>query len=114
MRRDLDLCRQVLQVVENSDGAFFAPIWSEPPSTDPVDQRWFFHARLLVDGRLLADTNGAGPYRLTSDGCDFLDVSRDDVIWREALAASGAIGGVTLTQIGQICAVLVRRRLDGA
>lgn len=108
MRRDDDYMRQILLDMEAS------PNWQFEGSSGvmaPDDQarKRAYHIGLLLDGGLLTklDPNGHG-VRMTSQGHDFLEVTRQSDAWNAVKAASRKLGGATasmMLRIGEAYAV---------
>jgi hypothetical protein len=84
MKRDLDLIRQLLMVVENSEAATLNPSYGLTPG----DQRVQYHLRLLVDAGLVRGVGLTGEgsvcVRLTWDGHELLELIRNEQLWERA------------------------------
>lgn len=88
MKRNADLIRAMALAIED------LPPGQNLSKMDGVDAHTFAaHAELmvearLVDGRILksygSEPAAAVIFRLTWDGCDFLDAARSDTLWRKA------------------------------
>jgi hypothetical protein len=88
MQRDLDFLRLMMLKIEEKpykevvDRSFFLQL-------DPSPEKIAYHAELLIDSKYIIGniyrTIGFIPdfeiYRLTSDGCDYLDSIRNDNVW---------------------------------
>lgn len=119
MKRDLDLARQLLLDIEARDAdcsvAVLRPLSSRSatngsashnydPNSFEVDERIRYHLRLLIDGGYLREvdrtTAGVPCVRLTHDGCELLELSRSESLWREAKwLCQERTGGESLTVI---------------
>ncbi|HZT20178.1 MAG TPA: DUF2513 domain-containing protein [Dongiaceae bacterium] len=97
MRRDMDLCREILRRVEahpRGNEAFRLQI--EGRSAEEVS----YHVKILGQAGLLETYRGPAdvsmPVALTWAGCEFMDATRDDHRWRDvkarALRATGSLG----------------------
>ena len=94
MKRNMDLCRDILFKVEAGDGLLVEVSHNDFKN---VSQDHFFeHVRLLGEANLLdvsAMSMGEGQsLRLTWDGHEFLDLARSDTVWRKALQGIGKQG----------------------
>lgn len=87
MKRDIDLCRQLLFDLEAS-GAESAVNVLRSRLSKEADDRVRYHLRLLVDAGLAKEverkTNGVASIRLTNAGSDFIELCRSDARWRDA------------------------------
>ncbi len=91
MKRDLDLIRKILQIVEECDNPNGIGGKLTVPGYD--DSFVSYHIKLLMDAGLVeavdACTLGPNGYlfipkNLTWEGHEFLDASRDEKIWKKA------------------------------
>lgn len=101
MKRDIDLCRQLLFDLE-AHGSECAMNVLRSRLANEADDRVRYHLRLLADAGLVKEvdrtTNGIACVRLTSAGCELIELSRSDARWREAKAAVlQRTGGLSLT-----------------
>lgn len=111
MRRSWDLIRQILRIVESTALNDFAIVSLPIPNVDPREVQ--AHVRLLIEAGFLggdADEPGGTKPRFKIDellwmGAEFLDASRDDAIWNQAMQISsvgsqpGSITHQTLLEI---------------
>jgi hypothetical protein len=90
MKRDMDLIRAILQRVESDESITPAQPLEIPEHTP---EQVNYHIALLkdagfieaaIDGDLSGAVTSAFIDRLTWQGHEFLDASRDDAIWRKA------------------------------
>lgn len=100
MKRDLDLCRQLLFDLEarSSECAINTLRAGEP------DDRIRYHLRLLCDAGLVKETDRTKGnltcLRLTSAGVELIELSRSEARWRDAKAlVLDRTGGQSLTAI---------------
>ncbi len=99
MKRDMDLVRHILKVVEEAD----EPVPIRSLVTDKWGKGEIGHHMVIMQeaGLLTASIQAAGgdPYysayanRLTWAGHDFLDAARSDTIWDKAKDAAKKLGG---------------------
>lgn len=84
MKRDLDLVRQLLFVIESSETAALNHVYG----LSPGDQRVQYHLRLLVDAGLARGVGLTGEgsvcVRLTWDGHEMLELVRNESLWERA------------------------------
>lgn len=91
MKRDMDLIRKILQLVESCENAYGC---EEMPEVDGYDsQTVSYHLRILRDANLIEaepiDECGRGytdyyGINLTWAGQDFLSAANDDTLWQKA------------------------------
>lgn len=93
MKRDMDICREILLQIEEKPADYHPPIMLKLPeqSKEVVSE----HVRLLAEACLIEAVSGSfkggsdwQPTRLTWDGHDFIDAARDDGLWRKAKEAT--------------------------
>lgn len=88
MKRDLDLCLEILREIEESD-------WSTRPialaaATESDKLKVEYHCKILADAGLLVGHEGEKHgrttmfYRLSWQGHEFLDASRNPTHWEKA------------------------------
>jgi hypothetical protein len=97
MKRDMDLCRDLMRQIANSptlDGPVEVAV--EGRSNDEVS----YHLHILRQAGLIeaidfSSLSGMAyrPLRLTWEGNEFLDATRDETIWTRAKAGFGKAGG---------------------
>ena len=91
MQRDMNLVRQILLELEKSDGySEFRTIRIQGQSSEVIA----YHLILLYEAGLIEGTPNKQTFnspasistrRLTWDGHEFLDLSRNDKLWKKAL-----------------------------
>lgn len=101
MKRDVDLCRQLLFDLE-AHGPDCAVNVLRTGIVGDADDRVRHHLRLLIDAGFVKEvdrtTNGLACVRLTNAGVEFLEVSRCDTRWRDAKQlVLERTGGLSLT-----------------
>jgi hypothetical protein len=119
MKRDLDLARQLLLDIEARDADCSVSVLKPTPlreslngtanhnfasSNFDTDERIRYHLRLLIDGGYLREvdrtTAGVPCVRLTHDGHELIELSRQEELWREAKwLCQERTGGLSLTVI---------------
>jgi hypothetical protein len=128
MKRDMDLCREILRQIEESPDSASPAIRIEGRSAEEIS----YHVKLLseaglveagaADGRFISkEADGSdrikgqkvySPNSLTWQGHDFLDAARDDTIWRKAnskILESG--GGLAFDVLKAMLIAEAKRRL---
>ena len=97
MKRDMDLIREMLRIMEESESAQAPSMTIEGYTKEQVG----FHALLLIeaglaDGQRLA-TLGVGIepagrlFKITWEGYEFLANAKDDSVWEKAKAKAGDV-----------------------
>jgi hypothetical protein len=90
MKRDMDLVRAILQVVESCEDSYGI---NSPVIEGYNEAQIAYHLRLLLDGGLIEVKTTAeecqqedlyGGINLTWNGQDFLDAAKDDTLWKKA------------------------------
>ena len=104
MKRNLDLIRNILFAVENSN-SIDASLTLNSLSELHQDQALIlYHVFLLDDaGFIIGIIDETAPYisiaRLTNEGHDYLDTIRDDSIWKQTKSTLGKISGSASLEI---------------
>src|SRR5690606_26618076 len=106
MKRDLDLCRQLLLDLE-AQGPDCALNVLRTGLAHDADERVRFHVRLLLDAGLAREVdrtiNGVPCVRLTHAGCELLDLCRDEAVWNDAKACvRERTGSLSLTLVRNV------------
>ena len=105
MKRDMDLARSILQEIEKAsyDGS-----WVDVHIPDHSDQEIVYHVMLLNEAGLIeaidlssADGPEWKPRRLTWEGHEFLEASRDENVWQEAKRIMAEKGGGFVFELGK-------------
>lgn len=96
MKRDDDYLRELLMEIESHEHCLFLVIRTMGRGS-PQEEKWF-HAQLLCDqGYLFQESDSA--YRLTAQGCEFLDSIRDEGVWSKTKQAVAETGGNATLEI---------------
>lgn len=108
MKRDLDLCRQLLADIEGH-GPDCAVTALRPGTTGEGEETVRYHLRLLIDADLVKEvdrhTGGVPCVRLTNAGHELLELSHSEARWREAKWVVGERTGTqSLTVIRSVLA----------
>jgi len=116
MRRDSDLIRAILLVIEadeRSDVLCIPKI--EGYDDDAID----CHTRLLVEKGFLntyfPDRARGQPWvciRLTWEGYDFLDNVRDPVVWRAVKRSAKKVGSWSIETLSAVAKAMILSRID--
>lgn len=115
MKRDFELLKQILIMVEDAE-TFDESVAIKIPgrSGDVIE----YHVILLHEAGLIncdqmeKDYGHTMPMSLTMAGCDFLDASRSDSIWKKVFGVIKDKGGaVTIDIVKQLLISEAKRRL---
>lgn len=106
MKRDIDLARQLLLDIENRGADCSVSVLRTGPNHD-ADERIRYHLRLLIDAGMLKEVDrtasGVPCIRLTHEGHELLELSRNESRWREAKwLCKRRTGGLSLATIQSI------------
>lgn len=101
MKRDIDLCRQLLLDIENHGTDCSLSVLRTSVAQD-ADEHIRYHLRLLIDAGFVKEIDrtsaGVPCVRLTSSGHEFIELVRGDARWREAKwIVQEQTGGQSLT-----------------
>lgn len=106
MKRDMDLCREILLEIEGYEGApGMLELSSEKGSEDYIS----YHVKLLYEAGLIEAMDASGmnsfkwyPVSLTWQGHEFLDAARDETRWNKAKSkVVSATGGLAFEFLKQ-------------
>ncbi len=75
-----------------------------------AERREGYHMYLMADEGLLVGV-GAGTFRLTSYGHNYLDAIRDDTIWKKTKEGAAQIGGASLSVLFDIASAYVKQKV---
>ena len=126
MKRDLDLCREILRQIEESP-------YSAGPSIEVKDrsaEEISYHTKLLAEAGFIEAGSAGGqfvsddvtvvrglkvysPISLTWQGHEFLDAARNDTLWNEAKHEVGSRLGAIPFELVQAVLVDLGRKLVG-
>jgi hypothetical protein len=119
MKRDMDLCREVLRrLEEHPEPENYFPLNIDNRSDEEVS----YHVRLLhqaglIDGENTTSRDGFGwhAFNLTWEGHEFLEAARDDGLWKKAKDTTlSKGGGLTLDVLKAVLVELAKRAALGA
>ena len=119
MKRDMDLCREILLRVEAREGSVGpAEVKIEGYTTDQIG----YHAKLLADAGLLDGKGSTGfgqsvhrfkPRRLTWEGHEFLDAARDVSRWKKSKSiVHERVGQLSFEALKTALTQLVQKAID--
>lgn len=117
MRRDSDLIRAILLVIEKDDRC---EVLRLPDIDGHAEEAVHFHVRLLIERGFLKtylpDRTARQPWlciRLTWEGYDFLDAIRDPVVWRSVKRSAGKIGSWSIETLAAIAKAIILAKVEG-
>jgi hypothetical protein len=91
MKRDDDLIRCLLLKMEESEYSDY--VCALTIDSEQEEEREYFHLQLLSDaGYVLETGHHSGAFRLTNQGCDYLNTIRDSEIWSKTKVAAKGVG----------------------
>ena len=98
MKRNLDLIRNILFAVENSNSIDASLTLNSLLKLHQDPELILYHVFLLDDaGFIIGIFDETAPYisiaRLTNEGHDYLDTIRDDSVWKQTKNTLGKISG---------------------
>ena len=115
MKRDMDLIRKILAETES------LPYKSGNICRVEVDgytpEQVSYHVEILAEANLVKATHLGRetiPHRLTWEGHEFLDASRNDTIWKKALEISKQAGGVAFEVMKSLLIQMAKDAVIGA
>ena len=114
MKRDMDLVRDILLLIESSESYGFD--WHEKEFA-PLNKDYLvvdYHIKIMVDGGLLECEKTRYAYQrdklyITAKGHEFLDCIRNDDIWREVKERIAVVGGAPSDIIMLLANKLIRK-----
>ena len=116
MRRDSDLIRSILLVIEQDA---HCEVLRLPAIEGYEDEAVHFHTRLLIEKGFLStylpDRTVGQPWvclRLTWEGYDFLDAIRDPVVWRSVKRAAGKVGSWSIETLAGIAKAMILAKVE--
>lgn len=110
MKRDDDFIRSLLLKMEESEDSDYVAALTLDSS--PEEEREYFHLQLLSDaGYVLETGRNGGVFRLTNQGCDYLNTIRDSEIWNKTKTVAKGVGGGTFDIIKDIATALIKAEL---
>lgn len=115
MKRDMDLVRKILLVLEQHEHGY-APKQLEIEGC--TDEQIHFHVWLMGDGGLLRvsdSSHGAGaspraiPVSIVWEGYEFLEAAREDTMWEKAKSTISEAGvGLTIEMLKGVLGQLAK------
>jgi hypothetical protein len=122
MKRNLDLIRRMMQVLEQDTDLNGRSVYSCYASelfkfSEHDDDELAYHLMLIIDeGWLTGEyVKAAGSFlvrRLTADGHDFIDSTKDPDLWERAKSIAKAAGGATLRVVLDAAKGLIKAELS--
>ena len=114
MKRDMDLCRQLLLEIENSDSGPSVSVQLHVGDTKE-QERWDYHIRILADAGLLEAKRGfSGGWDILGlrwEGHDFIEATREPKTWEQAKSATAKVGGWTFGLLKDVAVSIVKAQL---
>ena len=113
MKRDMELVRSILKIVEDAPGD--VALDNIVSACGCTRREAAYHIEMMSDCGLIRATslrtNVDVPYAvvsgLTWDGCDYLDAIRSDTVWvRAREAIEKTVGDTSLSTVKQVCSSL--------
>lgn len=117
MKRDMDLCRSILILMEEDEAAQYGTAVFD--INDVSEEKLHYHFMLLKQAGFItaANTSTAGglhyrPQAITWQGHEFLSDVRSDTIWSKTKeTALDKVGNVSLTVLQELAKSLVKTTL---
>ncbi len=123
MKRDMDLIRKLLLVVENSDALRLEASSIEREDPTAVG----YHFELLHDAGFLLPRTSVGETstvmhaatgevmlvkpQLSWNGCEFLDKVRDDTVWKHVKSKVSVFSSVSISIISAVATDYIKSKL---
>ena len=102
MKRDSDLLRELLLRYESDEESMFTSRISD--GSDLTEKSERYHILLLADEGLVAAV-GQSTFRLTSQGHDFIEATRDGGIWNKTKSVVAETGGNATIEVLKALAI---------
>ncbi len=121
MKRDMDLARNIMLALEESTGPELVDVYIEVYVKGHTPEEISYHVMLLHEAGLIKalDASSFGEYdwrpeRLTWEGHEFLESSRDEGVWKKAkkIMAEKA-GGIPFEALKQVLIQLAKDAVSG-
>ena len=106
MKRDDEYIRNLLLEIENQDIPFISVFEGCSPSKE--ERKKNYHIKLLCDAGLMTFQGGSA-YRLTNQGHDYVEVIKNDNIWKRTKEGAAQIGGATLDMLKNIAIAYLKQ-----
>lgn len=121
MKRDMDLARSIMLALEESPGPDLVDTYIEVYVKGHTPEEISYHVMLLHEAGLIKalDASSFGidnwkPERLTWEGHEFLESSRDEGIWKKAKKIMvEKAGGITFEALKQVLIQLAKDAVSG-
>lgn len=118
MKRDPDLERPILLVIESYDGET-SPGYADLSGIAAPETQIDHHVRLLNEAGLISAIDAATmqrrfamlPVRLTMAGHEYLYTIRDEEVWRCAQEGARTVGSLSLDVLGALARGFVRQKI---
>ena len=116
----MDLVRILLMVYESTEKDSDIWFWNVTPEIPGFHKEEIeYHIQLMRDAGLLKANRIKMPngtevtlgFRMTWEGHDFLEASRDDKRWKQAKKIAGEVGVYTLDILKQVLTQLIQTQL---
>jgi DNA-binding MarR family transcriptional regulator len=95
MKRDMEIVRKILEEVESFP--YRPSKFIHPEIEGYTPEQIDYHIEILEEANLLVASRATRriiPIRLTWDGHEFLEATRNETAWKKALDVSKQVGGV--------------------
>ena len=114
MKRDMDLCRQILLEIEAQEpGESIEMLQTDTSSNEVIEHLQLLQDAGLIEARVDPRFRDYSIQRLTWEGHEFLQAARDDTVWDEAQKRVGsAWQSLTFTLLKEALEGVVRNTLD--
>lgn len=104
MKRDMDLIKFLLGEMEDcsADNVYHPSVGSLPEGITATEKELNQHCRLIAERGLAVGTSTRGGWtftRLTWDGHDFLDNSRNSAVWQATKKVAGNLSFDVFTKV---------------
>lgn len=110
MKRDMDLCRQILLQIEASEsGEPIVALQTGASGNDVLEHLQLLQDAGLIEARVDRHSRDYSIQRLTWEGHEFLQAARDDGVWAKAREQVGsAWQSLTFTLLKEVLEDIVR------
>ena len=119
MKRDPDLIRKILFMLEDDNEAFYSFGYKNVPIEGYSPAEVSYHLHLMMEAGLLHTVRSSiskDPSRhvvgLSWRGQDLLDYARDDTLWSQAVEIASTVGSGSMNEIMRALENLSRERID--
>jgi len=119
MKRDPELIRKILFILEDDNKAFYSFGYEDVPIEGYSPAEVYYHLQLMMDAGLVQIESfriGKFPSRhvvgLSWKGQDLLDYARDDALWSQAVEIASTIGSGSMKEIIRALENLSEERID--